>query len=108
MRFTTARHRQVPDRLRITSRDFSQTLHWLVHHLAADIPVAEVISLAADSGASLIVLSSATSGAVRLASGETREIRERLPNTRVLAGRPGDTLGRLRELARASQDPGGQ
>jgi len=82
--------------------------HWHVHHLAADIPVAEVISLAADSGASLIVLSSATSGAVRLASRETREIRERLPDTRVLAGRPGDTLDRLRELARASQDPGGQ
>jgi len=36
----------------------------------------------------------------------TREIRERLPNTRVPAGRPGDTLDRLRELARASQDPG--
>ena len=82
--------------------------HWHVHHLAADIPGAEVISLAADSGASLIVLSSATSGAVRLASRETREIRERLPDARVLAGRPGDTLDRLRELARASQDPGGQ
>jgi MerR family transcriptional regulator, light-induced transcriptional regulator len=82
--------------------------HWHVHHLAADIPVAEVISLAADSGASLIVLSSATSGAVRLAAKETREIRERLPNARVLAGRPGDTLDRLRELARASQDPGGR
>jgi MerR family transcriptional regulator, light-induced transcriptional regulator len=80
--------------------------HWHVHHLAADIPAADVISLAADTGASLIVLSSATSGAARLAAKETREIRERLPNTRVLAGRPGDTLSRLRELARASQDPG--
>ena len=59
-----------------------------------------------DTGASLIVLSSATSGAARLAAKETREIRERLPNTRVPAGRPGDTLDRLRELARASQDPG--
>jgi hypothetical protein len=59
-----------------------------------------------DTGASLIVLSSATSGAVRLAAEETREIRERPPNTRVPAGRPGDTLDRLRELARASQDPG--
>ena len=60
----------------------------------------------ADTGASLIVLSSATSGAARLAAKETREIRERLPNTRVLAGAAGDTLSRLRELARASQDPG--
>jgi methanogenic corrinoid protein MtbC1 len=79
--------------------------HWHVQDLAADVPAAEVISLAADTGASLIVLSSATSGAARLAAKETREIRERLPNTRVLAGRPGDTLSRLRELARASQDP---
>ena len=31
---------------------------------------------------------------------EAREIRERLPQVRVLAGRPGDTLSRLRELAR--------
>jgi peptide/nickel transport system permease protein len=46
--------------------------------------------------------------AALLAGRETREIRERLPNTRVLAGRPGDTLSRLRELARAPQDPGGQ
>ena len=30
-----------------------------------------------------------------------REIRELLPGVRVLAGRPGDTLSRLRELARA-------
>lgn len=75
--------------------------HWQVHHLAADLPVAEVISLAADAGASLIVLSSATTGAARRATREAREIRERLPNARVLVGHPGDTLSRLRELARA-------
>ena len=80
--------------------------HWHVHHLAADVPVAEVIGLAADTGANLIVLSSATSDAVQLAARETQEIREHLPDTRVLAGRPGDTLSKLRELARASQDPG--
>lgn len=74
--------------------------HWHVHHLAADLPVTDVISLAADTGASLIVLSSATTGAARLASREVREIRERLPDARVLAGRQGDTLSRLRELAR--------
>jgi MerR family transcriptional regulator, light-induced transcriptional regulator len=80
--------------------------HWHVHHLAADIPVAEVISLAADTGAGLIVLSSATTGAARHAATEAREIRERLPDARVLAGRPGDTLSRLRELARASLGSG--
>jgi MerR family transcriptional regulator, light-induced transcriptional regulator len=75
--------------------------HWQVHHLAADLPVAEVIGFAADTGASLIVLSSASTGGVRIASRETREIGEHLPHARVLAGRPGDTLSRLRELVRA-------
>jgi methanogenic corrinoid protein MtbC1 len=74
---------------------------WQVHHLAADLPQAEVIGLAADTGASLVVLSSATTGASRLAAREARLIRERLPAARVLTGRPKDTLTRLRELARA-------
>ena len=73
---------------------------WQVHHLAADLPVSEVVTLAADSGASLVVLSPVTAAAVKVASSEVREIRELLPHTRVLAGRPGDTLSRLRELAR--------
>jgi MerR family transcriptional regulator, light-induced transcriptional regulator len=73
---------------------------WQVHHLAADLPADEVISLAADTGAGLIVLSSATPGAVRTAGRQAREIRERLPATRILTGRPGDTLSRLRDLAR--------
>jgi MerR family transcriptional regulator, light-induced transcriptional regulator len=82
--------------------------HWQVHHLAADLPTADVISLAADTGASLIVFSSATTSAVRLASREAREIRERLPHARVLTGRPGDTLSRLRALARTPRTAGGQ
>ena len=77
--------------------------HWQVHHLAADLPAAEVISLAGDTGASLVVLSSATAGAARLAAREAREISERLPAARVLAGRPGDPLSKLRELARDSE-----
>jgi MerR family transcriptional regulator, light-induced transcriptional regulator len=81
--------------------------HWHVHHLAADLPVAEVISLAADTEASLIVLSSATTGAARLAATDAQKIRERLPHARVLAGRPGETLARLQELARASGDADG-
>jgi hypothetical protein len=69
------------------------------------LPAAELISLAADTGARLVVLSSATTSAARLASREAQEIRQRLPHARVLAGHPGGTLARLRELAR---DPGGQ
>jgi MerR family transcriptional regulator, light-induced transcriptional regulator len=73
---------------------------WQVHHLATDLPVDEVIRFAADTGASLIVLSPVTVAAARLAVREARQIRERLPHVRVLIGRPGDTLVRLRDLAR--------
>jgi excisionase family DNA binding protein len=82
--------------------------HWHVHHLAADLPVSDLIGLAGDTGASLIVLSSATTDAARFATGEAREIRERLPHVQVLTGRPGNTLSQLRELARAAQVPGAQ
>ncbi len=82
--------------------------HWQVHDLAADLPAAELIGLAAETGASLIVLSSATAGGGRLAGREATQIREALPGARVLTGRPGDTLSRLRELARASGEPGGR
>jgi excisionase family DNA binding protein len=82
--------------------------HWHVHHLAADLPAAEVISLAADTKAGLVVLSSATVSAARLAVREARQLREALPDARVLAGRPGDTLSRLRELARTPEAAGGQ
>ncbi len=75
--------------------------HWRVHHLAADLPAADVIALAAGTGAGLIVLSSTTATGARAAGREASEIREALPHVRVLAGRPGDTLGHLRELARA-------
>lgn len=81
---------------------------WQVHHLAADLPVAEVIGLAADTGASLIVLSSATASAARLARQEASEISAALPHARVLAGRPGDTLSRLRELALAPRPATGR
>jgi MerR family transcriptional regulator, light-induced transcriptional regulator len=74
--------------------------HWQVHHLGADLPTAEVISLATETGASLIVLSSATAESVRLAAREAREIRAQLPQVRVLTGRPGDTLTNLRTQAR--------
>ena len=73
---------------------------WLVHHLAADLPVADVIGLALDTGANLVVLSSATAAAARAARRAAREIGFSAPRLRVLAGRPGDRLSQLRELAR--------
>ena len=76
---------------------------WLVHHLAADLPVADVIGLALDTGADLVVLSSATAQAARAARRASREIGFSAPRLRVLVGRPGDTLSQLRELARGTE-----
>jgi excisionase family DNA binding protein len=76
--------------------------HWQVHHLAADLPVDELIGFAADTGATLVVLSSLSAGAARDAAAEARQIRARLPHVRVLTGRSGDTLTRLRDLARGA------
>ena len=75
---------------------------WLVHHLAADLPVAEVTRLVKEAGASLVVLSSATTDAVQRAVEEADEITRFEAGLRVLAGRPGDSLGQLRQLARAA------
>jgi L-alanine-DL-glutamate epimerase-like enolase superfamily enzyme len=77
---------------------------WLVHHLAADLPVADVIGLALEVGADLVVLSSATAQTARAARRAAREIGLSAPRLRVLAGGPGDSLSRLRDLAR--NDPG--
>ena len=73
---------------------------WLVHHLAADLPVAEVAGLARQVGAGLVVLSSATSQTARAGRRAAREIGLADPRLRVLAGRPGDSLSQLRQLAR--------
>ena len=59
-----------------------------------------MIGLALDTGADLVVLSSATSQAARAARRAAREIGFSAPPLRVLAGRPGDSLHQLRELAR--------
>lgn len=73
---------------------------WLVHHLAADLPAADLIGLALDAGADLVVLSSATGQGTRAARREARVIGAAAPELHVLAGRPGDSLSRLRQLAR--------
>jgi excisionase family DNA binding protein len=65
---------------------------WLVHHLAADLPVEEVTRLADQVGADLVVLSSATSVTARLAQQAAQAITAARPQLNVLAGRPGDSL----------------
>ena len=77
---------------------------WLVHHLAVDLPVNEVTGLARLAGASLVVLSSATTESARLARETADEITRSEAGLHVLTGQPGDTLSRLRQLARATAE----
>ena len=63
--------------------------HWLVHHLSVDLPVAEVIGLALEVGADLVVLSTATAEAARAARRAARLIGSSAPRLRVLVGLPG-------------------
>jgi len=79
--------------------------HWLVHHLAADLPVAEVTRMAAQAGAELVVLSCATTSAARRARGAAEEITTALPSVIVLIGRPGDSLHDLRTTAAGLPPP---
>jgi MerR family transcriptional regulator, light-induced transcriptional regulator len=79
--------------------------HWQVHHLSADLPPAEIITLAGDTGARLVVLSAATAGSAEQAARDARHISDRLPQVRVLAGRPGATLAQLRDQARPRPAP---
>jgi MerR family transcriptional regulator, light-induced transcriptional regulator len=75
---------------------------WLVHHLAADLPVAEVTALAAQARAGLVVLSSATTEAARRGREAADDITGTAPRLHVLTGQPGDTLSQLRQRARAA------
>ncbi|HET9894498.1 MAG TPA: B12-binding domain-containing protein [Streptosporangiaceae bacterium] len=76
--------------------------HWRVHHLGADLPAAEIATLAADSGASLVVLSTATAYGVTSAL-QARKLIERIVlGVTVLTGRSGETLA---GLAAASRSP---
>ena len=84
--------------------------HWRVHHLAADLPAAEVAGLAADVGASLTVLSTTMADAAATAladyqpggpAGAAGPWPGGPHGCRVLIGRPGDSLHDLISLARA-------
>ena len=65
---------------------------WLVHHLAADLPVEDVTRLADQVGAGLVVLSSARTQTARRAQQAAEVIGATRPHLNVLAGRPGDHL----------------
>jgi len=75
---------------------------WLVHHLAADLPAAEVTALATQARAGLVVLSSTTTEAVRLGREAADDITRSAPGLHVLTGQPGATLSQLRQQARAA------
>jgi excisionase family DNA binding protein len=75
---------------------------WHVHHLGADLPVADIIELTRATLGSLVVLSAATDDSARHAGKAADQIRRDLPGVSVLPGRPGATLRELRELARAA------
>ena len=79
---------------------------WLVHHLAADLPVTEVTGLARLAGASLVVLSCATAESARRARDAADEITRSAAGLHVLTGQPGEPLSRLRPLARAAASEG--
>jgi MerR family transcriptional regulator, light-induced transcriptional regulator len=80
---------------------------WLVHHLAADLPAAEIAQMAGQVGAGLIVLSCTTDQAVEQAGAVAAEITEAATATvcaahppAVLTGGPGDSLLDLLQQAR--------
>jgi len=79
---------------------------WLVHHLATDLPVAEVTRLAAAVDADLVVFSSATPEGARRARFAARDVAAEDPRPLALAGRPGDSLRDLIRLARDARGPG--
>ena len=74
---------------------------WLVHHLAHDLPVAEVVQMTAETGASLVVLSLATAEAASAAVTAADQIASATPGRHVLFGRPGDSLRLLLQQPRA-------
>ncbi len=79
---------------------------WLVHHLASDLPVAEVARLAEQVSAGLVVLSSATGEGAGRAREEARFIAAGRQDLNVLTGRSGDSLRDL--LAQAVHPPAAQ
>ena len=78
--------------------------HWQVHHLSADLPAAEISMLTGTVGASLVVLSTATTGGAARAAEAARAVRAAAPDVIVLIGHPGDTLADLVRLTQHLAD----
>ncbi|HEX5190816.1 MAG TPA: B12-binding domain-containing protein [Streptosporangiaceae bacterium] len=79
---------------------------WHVHHLSADLPAAEIGRLAAEVGASLVVLSTATRAGAASADETAPLVRAAAPGATVLVGHAGENLETLLHLAqRAPADP---
>ena len=76
--------------------------HWRVHHLGADLPVADITELARTAAADLVVLSPATGDAASRATEAKEEILATMPDVSVLSGHPGATLRELLDLARTA------
>lgn len=79
---------------------------WLVHHLAADMPVAEVTRFAQDARATLVVFSAATDSGAAGAAAAAAEVAAADPAPLVLAGDAGGSLQDLIRLSRAGRQPG--
>ena len=79
---------------------------WLVHHLAADLPVAEVTRFAQDARAALIVFSAVTDSGAADAVSAAAEVAAADPAPLVLAGHSGGSLQDLIRLSRAGRRPG--
>lgn len=73
---------------------------WLVHHLACDLPVAEVTGMARATDADLVVLSSSTTASAGVLAEAAAQV-EAGSGARVLCGRPGGSLHDLLRLARS-------
>ena len=82
--------------------------HWLVQHLATDLPANEVGRLAHDVAARLVVLSAVTEEGAARGAAEAAQLAQAYAGVLVLAGRPGESLYDLRELTRIfAADHGG-
>jgi excisionase family DNA binding protein len=79
---------------------------WLVHHLAADLPVAEVTRFAQEAHATVVVFSAATDSGAAHAAAAGAEVAAADAALLVLAGRGGSSLQDLIRLARPGRRPG--
>jgi excisionase family DNA binding protein len=75
--------------------------HWLVHHLAADLPLDDLTGLVTETAARLLVLCTATAGTAAQAEAARPRIAAACPAVTVLVGKPGGQLAELRRQARA-------